>query len=729
MPKYFGGGNGGGSDEISLVNENSQDLGLIQSIKFLWLLVTRAGTQGRASLHSRMPRMRIRAATNSNSSTSTISTSFDGLSGSQGLRPNDTIWLGNQTIASECGAYRVWNVTGSVASIVKLSLIDSYFADGIYVQVEEGATAGGSILKFLQEGKISQSILMPSITATFLNFAVVPIEDFVLSGDNTNKVTGNWSPIIRRAQEAMSHVGGTLTFFFQQVYRCTERINTWTLTTFLSNHNWQSTSSVTHSPRILFDGCAGWFGPVANETYDGVTYDSGVRGGIFLENICSVFANGSSDNHYGALCHGAALLKSSSFFSPFGKGVQFDTTGIVGGIGNCNGDVAEDCLVQSSGLSAYWISGGDANNIRLTSCRATNYGTRGVEGIQYGGTAPNPGDDWGLYNGSFLGCVIDCCEFSSGSAGGIYDQGSFSQYNKPYTEGGTSSDVKTANVIGGNLTLRPGATSTRLPKFENGVGSIWTMSGGVTDDGSGRFSFGEAGIYRIGLSGGAFNYIGSVGVGGNTGLILEGTSLTNTSADRFRTLRTFASLGESCQGFRRGVWIGAPNVDAMRLLYVGDAAIPNTGVPLTASPASNYDGPYTLGSVVFAKPTEYPARLFRRVIANSGTPSYNLTWQAVANFSAPIVALTDSDQTLTVSNGGQFIQSVPITANRVKTLSISNARQGDKMIFNIPSQAFSITITNAGPGGGSKVLASGSEYRADYQFDGTNWIGQAWSCL
>ena len=91
--------------------------------------------------------------------------------------------------------------------------------------------------------------------------------------------------------------------------------------------------------------------------------------------------------------------------------------------------------------------------------------------------------------------------------------------------------------------------------------------------------------------------------------------------------------------------------------------------------------------------------------------------------------LTDADETLTV--GGNFFRvlpaSVPLTDQRVKTLSADNAVAGD--IVHILRQglgAFDLLIDNGGPAAGTIFTLPASEsWWARVYFDGANWVAHS----
>lgn len=350
-----------------------------------WMAVDDTGTENRIRPHARLPRARVKARSTGNMSTSSISTTFNGTT----LATNDVLYFGEQTTASENGFYRVYDTGGGSASISKLTELDAVLSAGIYVQVVYGTVGSGQVLFLQGTGNTSSDstrTVMPAAACSAIDFSECFVDDFVLSGDNTSPTTGNWYPILRRAQAAMAYGIGDIWFSNAQTYRFTQRINCWTLSFFRAAQAILGTGSAIHSPRILFDGCGGFFGPFPGETYDGVAYDTGIRAGIHLEGLYCVFANGTLNEHYGALAHGSIFVRRCTFYQPYGNGIEINTTGLVGGIGlggNCNGTSVCDTLVTLAGLNGMFIKGGDANNILVSGFRTTNHGTRLVSSLQY----------------------------------------------------------------------------------------------------------------------------------------------------------------------------------------------------------------------------------------------------------------------------------------------------------------------------------------------------------
>lgn len=839
MPKYYGGGGSGSAAIKFLEDENGNIFSARTIFATHWLNLLDQGTLSDIRFHARMPRMRVRAISATNQTVTGLrSRNFDGLSGATLLQLGDVIGACGQTNPAETAFYRVATISGANCTLIKLSLLDPVFANGFYVDVQEGNTAGGQTWKFIGDASFANARQMPDVTPSIIDFVNVAIEDFVITGDNTSESTGDWQPIIARMEQAQIHAPGSCSFFSQGTYRCTSRINRASLCVFIGQGRWESTSATTHSARMLFDGCGGYFGPAAGETYDGVTYDSGWRAGVNLERMSNVFVNGSSDMHYGALIHGASNISYCNFFSPFGNGIEWNTADIVGGIGNCNGDTCYNTLVNAAGLNGFLARGGDANNIAMRDCRSTGHGTRGITAIEYdavnglpsltpannpaltlnaalrqnnsssaaftptisgqlswgptlvprivveinsvaggtglgqaffrisydggstwglagaGGQATGagpialdgaatgmfisfpvavystamawhgsifPGNDWGLRNESFLGGGVDNCEFTSTvTGGGIYDQGTFTVYTKPYTEGGTKSDITTATVVGGNLALRPGGNATKLPKFSVISSNAYAMSGVVCDDGTnGRIGFGEGSTLReISGSGDSTRYSLKLGGGGVTGLIVEGYSTTNQSADRFKSRSGNAfGIGVNNQGTLRGLWLGTDH----RFFKIARANLPSTGVPLTGGAGSFTDGAWPVDSFVFEKVSGLAA-LGYRVFSNSLSPSYNLVWMAVANPSPTPVSLPSGNQTVSITTGG-LLRVVTSAGAMTITVSGTGALMNDAINWEVDSVPDPVTIDGI-------VVPANTRARGKTEFaSSVSWKSQFWVCL
>ena len=87
--------------------------------------------------------------------------------------------------------------------------------------------------------------------------------------------------------------------------------------------------------------------------------------------------------------------------------------------------------------------------------------------------------------------------------------------------------------------------------------------------------------------------------------------------------------------------------------------------------------------------------------------------------------LTDADETLTV--GGNFFRVLPaatLTGSRDKTLSVSNAAEGDMIhILRLDVGAFTVTILNGGLAAGTVfTLPASQAWWAKAYFNGTDWV-------
>lgn len=91
--------------------------------------------------------------------------------------------------------------------------------------------------------------------------------------------------------------------------------------------------------------------------------------------------------------------------------------------------------------------------------------------------------------------------------------------------------------------------------------------------------------------------------------------------------------------------------------------------------------------------------------------------------------LTNADETLTV--GGNFYRQlpalVPLTVNRVKTLSTTNAAAGDMIhITRLGLGAFTLAVVNGGPAAGTLfTLPISVAWWCKAYFDGTNWLAHS----
>jgi hypothetical protein len=177
----------------------------------------------------------------------------------------------------------------------------------------------------------------------------------------------------------MHFIGGWLVC--DGIYRFTSRINAWNRTGIRGSHaeGWPDNAA----PRFIFRGCAGFFIPTWSETYDGVTYDEGIRPRFAMDHILCAFEAGTSDDHYGMLAHGFIHLKGCTFINPYGDGIVLDTQDFVGLNPNVNGSSLLDVLVSGAGLNGFVARGDDSNNISIHRCRSGNHGQRLMGAREY----------------------------------------------------------------------------------------------------------------------------------------------------------------------------------------------------------------------------------------------------------------------------------------------------------------------------------------------------------
>jgi hypothetical protein len=379
---------------ITPINEANTPLTQAASVKTQWLKQTSALGVATISPHDRMPRARARCVMTSNVATPlSINTSQDGLVGAFAIKKCDVVWYQAQTTPSENGLYRCVSVSGSTATMAKLALVDAIIAEtGLYVQIDAGTSNGGTVRKLTVNGSAANSYLLPLISPTWWSFTRIAIEDFVLNADNTTAAAGNWYPVVARALEAMFMFGGELVFGNQQTYRFTQRVDLWTQTALVGNHTPVFYSLL--SPRLVFDGCAGFFAPASGgETWEAVTW-AGIEPWPQLRGLNCTFINGTTDNHYGALFHSHCQVMHCNFRNVYGEGIKLDSTS---GAGGANGAIFDHVTMYGIGLNAWHITGGDANNIGITNCRATNFAIREFEALEYepitglpSMTIPNP---------------------------------------------------------------------------------------------------------------------------------------------------------------------------------------------------------------------------------------------------------------------------------------------------------------------------------------------------
>lgn len=815
---------------IQAKNESGTNVGSPRSnIKASWWNVLDDGASVVLQPHAKIAKARVRLILDTNMSTTTISTSQQSVT----LSVGDVVYYGAQSTPAQNGLYRVTTSGGAVAKMPELDAVISSI--GLYVKAFEG-TYADEIRKFTGTGTLAGSVLMPAVSESIISFATVIADDFVIPGDNISRTAGNWAPIEKRARAAAYYGSAPIEFRGAITFRFTSRVDCWSLSEIRADHVAYGLGGTTGvGPRFLFDGCAGFYGVgLGGYTYDSIAWDAGIRGGAHLRGLNCVQVNGTTDAHYGVLATGSTHIERCVFANFYGRGIDVDST--IGAVGsNANGATIEHTTVQASGLSAFHFKGGDANNFELSASRSSNHGQRDKTAAEYdpivGTSGIFPGDDWGLLDEAFLGVTVMSTELSSGHIGGVYALLNKSRYLGLYTEGGTTSDIRGANVFAGNMALRgvylglgsvsvtfansggadtitrasgswpagllvgdrltiTGTTSnnittgpiasltsttltfdsttslvnegpvtatlvgtnpfsrvsagnptptTRLPRLEVLSTNQWAMSGLVcTDDNdaaAGRVSISASGsmIDRgpIG-SAAATSWHTQIGTGGNTNTIATGYGTASAAAETLETLPGFGA-GAGLRISRKGVVKGDPAVGLQRDSFLPQSvAAPSTGVPDTGSPGSALSGDWAPGSILWDLP-EKP-RIGRVVITNSGTPSYNLTWGAIANPSAPAATLLSTTTSVALyaaaANrvvGGRFVMAATTTSGaQTITISPTDALKGDRVRFLIRSQGHNVTLSNGGAGTTTAqpdvVLASGAVHRAEFVFDGTDWI-------
>ena len=94
----------------------------------------------------------------------------------------------------------------------------------------------------------------------------------------------------------------------------------------------------------------------------------------------------------------------------------------------------------------------------------------------------------------------------------------------------------------------------------------------------------------------------------------------------------------------------------------------------------------------------------------------------VPNPSVPPVSLASGSATITYAQG-RSRRCATLGANSTFTLSVSGAKRGMRWRIVRPgTEAFTCAFTNAGPGGGTHTIASGSKGWVEFYFDGTDVI-------
>jgi hypothetical protein len=556
----------GGGASIEAFDENGTSLGVIDEIAPGWFTFSVASGRLSVTPLAKIPRAMVRFATTANQATPlAISSTQDGLSGSAAVKTGDVGWYLAQSIPTQNGLYWCAGVSGGVATMIKLTLCDQLIADGaLYVKIAEGTTHGNKIYKVKGDGSLAAALQMPPVSPTVIPFDRCPVEDFVASTDTVYPpVSANWQPAIMRAQECMFQVGGELLFGSTGYYRITTRIDLYARTALVGTN---ASSYVGFSAsRILVDGCAAVFSPTqGGETWEAVVWPAGIDPMPQIRGLLFSFVNGSNvDTHYGFRFHPRSRLENVTLRAPYGKGVTQDSTT---GIGGCNNSYWEDVTVSPCGASAFYTSGGDANNLTMVACRGTNFSTLGLEALEYEPASPVPttfpGNDWGLIDNAFIGmCTIDC-SFSAFHNGGIYALASKSTYVKTYTEAGTDSDTTGCTIIGGKMSLRAGGNATFLPVIEAGTDNATTIPALRTVTSNASQTLGSGGGSTLlrhiaALSGDTTGWSLELNTtGGDTGYITDGRSTGNAAHNLWRSLSNAVDMGGGMAGAFKGFFLG-----------------------------------------------------------------------------------------------------------------------------------------------------------------------------
>jgi hypothetical protein len=313
----------------------------------------------------------------------------------------------------------------------------------------------------------------------------------------------------------------------------------------------------------------------------------------------------------------------------------------------------------------------------------------------------------------------------------------------------TNEGPVTVAVVGSNplarTTVANPAPTTKIPLLKVLNSNVWAMSGLVCDDPialTGRIAIGDNGLISRGPPGSSSGTSWNIqqGTGGNLNTISCGYGTLSAGVESQETLPTHPTIGAGRRIFRKAPLFGDPAVAVAEIWYTTDAtAHPSTGVP-DSSPTTAISGAKPVGSMWFCEPGG--PRLARIVLTNSNSPSYNLTWGAIANPSAPRVTLTRSTQTITWAQGGKRVIAASASATPIVITwgaggsGAAAALKGDQIIIEVQPQSGvggTVTMTNGGAGGTGvqpdKVLAINTEYRVVGSYDGTDWTFQAWACV
>ena len=94
---------------------------------------------------------------------------------------------------------------------------------------------------------------------------------------------------------------------------------------------------------------------------------------------------------------------------------------------------------------------------------------------------------------------------------------------------------------------------------------------------------------------------------------------------------------------------------------------------------------------------------------------------------APTTAALDDTavtQTLVITTAGLYQRTPAHTGNRTKEIDDAGATAGDVMLIQVQNPgAFTLTINNLGPAGGTmKVTTASQNWLYSFEFDGTDWV-------
>ncbi len=602
----------------------------------------------------------------------------------------DVVLRTNQTDPTQNGFYWLRIAAGASSTYEKLALLDEVIADqGVFALVASG-THANEIWLIKGTGAAQVCIKQQDIVSE-IDFTEARVTDYLVSTDDISPTTGNWSKLFKRCVEAAAY-GGMAFALTMHNMRATEDVPVWTNVEFRANHFLSGGGN----PHISWVGCQGFKVPYPGEA----PFSAQVRPVLVLTGVNNFCAGSTGD---GIIAHYPLIIKGALWSDCPGQGIRIDST--VDPAANVNSCSLSSAVVTGSGLSSISISGGDANVIPLTNCKGINYATLNVVG-----------DNYGLFNRSFLGITAGFgCEWDAGSRIGIKDDGTHSLYIKIYTEGGTGSDISGPSlIIGGNLTLAPGALSTRLPTLLGGTNgpelSGLDISGGnliFTDCVEAWLTTGDSGYYK------KYNFSG-----GNQGYYTEGYSTTNTNQNAWAssqfTTAGFSGIdiGIAMRGFFMGPFIS----DRCRNQHVPYALWPAVAVPrFTGSLINKYDGPRPTASMLWDDANQ--PQLLGQVKTNSGTPTYTITVQIVAHPSQTKGAdLVAGNQNIQISEGSwRRWPAGTATGLDAVTLLTTGAQDGHQIEVTVEAQGFNVTV------GGISILA-GAIRSLKFQFESGAWL-------